>query len=224
MTNTPIPPEPDPQPGPHPDDIRAIHVLQAKLGMADDSYRIALGAYGVHSSKDLTFAQARAFRTALQMAWDSAQRATKANVRHYVTPAIIKRIRFHAIPCAIEYCPDLGTYVNDATGEILTGDALRAWMGEQWERGRVLAMQNRWEPTVPQSLMARLYTGWINPKANGWLVEAGFRRSVRQPERLTLTDLQMDAGQLLVDRFRAIHSVLQQRDQRAQPPISEDVP
>jgi hypothetical protein len=45
--------------GPTKEQIKIIHVLKSKLGMDDEMYRSMLSGYGVKSSKDMRFEQAR---------------------------------------------------------------------------------------------------------------------------------------------------------------------
>ncbi len=177
------------------------------------AYRVALGAFDVTTSTDLTPQQARAFRITLQRAADAARRAST----QYCTPAMLSRLRFHAIPCGIEYCDDLGSWQLDS-GAIISGQELRQWLRDQWALGQTRRAQGMFEPTIPSAMMNRLYEGWINPKANEWLEAAGYRRPGGNAKKLFARELLAMPCDHLIDRFRAMHEALERRSMDATPP------
>lgn len=219
---------------------RHLHTLAVRLGMGDEDYRAALAGYGVTTSKDLTPRQAGEFAAAMQGAIDRIEerrRATSATPtasdvidkieqqaqrepepEHQVTfptAEMLKRLKFHAIPCAIHYIGlgELGAW-RDSDGMILSGEELRGWLKRRWNGVRRDDDPYReFAAPIPAALLRRLYSCWINQRSNSFLLEGAFKASVKSPTKCYYESLSHAAVMYLIDRYRAMHDTLERQDE-----------
>lgn len=196
---------------------RAIGTLRRKIGMDDDTYHEMLSTgWDVASCLDLTPEQADTLIEHL-----TRKRAEAKKV--YASAAMHRRLQFHAIRCAIHYirAEDLKAWSDpDGDGEVLTGDSLRWWIARRWEGSRVTDVYRNMELAIPKAILDRLYTRWINPTSNRFLVEGGFKRRSVAPARCYYRELSADAVRYLIARYREMHAAI---DRRA-PHIQQSLP
>ena len=218
---------------------RRLHAIARKIGMTDEDYRNALYvAFGVESSKDLNYDQARQFESQLRRMVERSRiephqeseidaatgdgladtldpDGSVAPKIEHATPAQLKRIKFYAIPLAIHYIEldDLGHY-REGDGAILTGDGLREWLWRRWNGVRRRGDPYRQSPApVPTEILRKLYHFWINPRTNRMMIEGGFKRYCLNDNKFYYEQLSLKAAQYLIDRYREIYAIVEQQRQ-----------
>jgi hypothetical protein len=207
-----------------PEQIKNIHVLKSALGIDDDTYRAALAQFTkngkpVESSKELTESQAYQ----LVAGWND--QATKAGLRvnlyhdqprKVASAGQVDKLRYHAIRCAIRYAPMPIYNVNLNGGEqvFLEGHELRAWCLRRWKL----------KAALPQNLLRQLFSTWINPKGNQFLIDGGYRKyeppQLRRnnPAVLFYNQLTSHEAQYLISRFREIQEKVEQAETKLSDP------
>lgn len=221
--------------------IRAIKTLTTKLGIDDETYRDMLrNGWGVNSSTELTDEQQDTLIVTLKTLAGQAdarriprkddasavlqniEQGPKGQEREHATPAMQRRLKFHAIRCGIHYtdAQDLGSFCEEGgTGEILQGEELRRWLRRRWDGIRTDDPYRHVEMPIPQIVLRRMYERWINPTSNRMLVEGNFKRYFIDPSKVYYHELSPKAVDHLISRYRAMHAVLDAQDQRAQMPL-----
>lgn len=189
-----------------PHQIKNLGQLRHKLGMDDETYRAILSQYTrpdgkeASSSKDLSEAQAEE----LTMLWAKTAESRGIVVNLYrsapkgvASKASLDTLRARAIRCALHYA--LGDAVYDVgAGQVLAGNDLRRWCFQRWTRKQAL----------PQNILRRLFTDWVNPRSNEYLVQGGFRQYVRDPSKCFHDRLTPPEVSYLIKRFGLIASEL----------------
>jgi hypothetical protein len=222
--------------------IKCIKTLVKESCMDDDTYHAMLAnGYNVNSCVDLTPEQADTLIVTLKTALGhtvNLERVPRRSAdgtlaaieggssgveKQFASPAMLRRIKFHCIRCAIRYASaaTLGSYCAEGggTGEILQGDELRRWLGRRFESIRTDDPYKAVEMPIPGPILRRLYTDWINPTSNRFLVEGGFKKYTIAPEKLYYHELSPEAAGYLITRYRAMHAMIDAHDTRAQAPI-----
>ncbi|MEP7219093.1 MAG: phage protein GemA/Gp16 family protein [Bacteroidota bacterium] len=213
--------------------IRAIHTLAKQAGLDDETYREMLAtSYNVSSCKEMLAVDADSLIMSLKAS--VGQKATLRRVERqemdqtqtepgaptestYASKAMLRRLRFHQIRCGLHYVEErfLGHTVEEETGEIIMGEPLRAWLLHRFNTMQSHSFGHVVLPIPPQ-IMRRMYESWINPKSNEFLVEGGFKRYVLAPDRLFFQELPATQIDYLIQRFRAMHAVLDAQETKAQ--------
>lgn len=107
-------------------------------------------------------------------------------------------LRFYMFSVGLVYANMSGwEYLDKLTGAILSGEDLRSLLIYQFYEG---------ETKLPAMLMRRLYDEWINPKSNTFLMEGGFKKLVRDPNKLYYERLSKQEVQYLMNRYGAIYN------------------
>ena len=189
-----------------PHQVKNIGQLRNKIGIDDDTYRAILRQYTrpdgepCESSKDLSEEQAEELCALWMTTAESrgiAVNLYKSPARAVATATQLQTLRARAIRCAIHY--GLGDAVYDVgQGVVLSGDDLRAWALRRWRN----------KAALPQSILRSLFSRWINPKSNQFLVEGGFRHYVRDTTMCFHDRLTPKEVSYLIKRFGLIVSEL----------------
>lgn len=213
-----------------PEQTRLIHALITKLGWEHSDYRAELAYFKHHTtgepvttSKDLLFDQAEELLARLEReatargVWIPKERKS-APPREYkviqprqetnfASAKELGRLRFHSIRCAIHYAK-LESITLNHNGQVLTGEKLRQWLWARFEAGRTINGVAGIKDPIPGNLLRHLYTDWINQRCNEWLVQGGFKLNSREPTKCYFNSLSTEAVRYLIDRMRAVDTVL----------------
>lgn len=222
--------------------IKCIKTLVKESCMDDDTYHAMLAnGYNVTSCVDLTPEQADTLIVTLKTALghkvnlERVPRRTADGTlaainggesstveKDYASAAMLRRIKFHAIRCAIHYTDqhDLGSFCAEGgTGEILQGADLRRWLARRFESIRNDDPYKNVEMPIPGPILRRMYECWINPTSNRFLIEGGHKKYTLSPEKLYYHELSPKAADYLIKRYRAMHAMIDAHDTRALAPI-----
>lgn len=114
----------------------------------------------------------------------------------------LKMLRFYALYCAIRYFDFDGyKYQDSETGEIYKGERLRMHIRYLFDIGTWL----------PPNIWRHLFQDWINPRAQKFLVEGGFKKFYKNAHSLYYEHLTPDEAQYLLQRFKQIYTNLPKR-------------
>jgi|GEM_PF-1371603 len=103
-------------------------------------------------------------------------------------------LKFYAISCALIYA-DLNERFA-INGEEYEGNALRNLLIKNFSERKLL----------PKPIIAYLYSSWINPKSNQFLMEGHYRKMSRKPQECYYEKLSRKEVQYLIKRFQLIHN------------------
>lgn len=205
-----------------PEQTRLIHALIGRLGWDHSDYRAELAYFHHHAtgqpvatSKDLLASQAETLIGRLEREavargiWVPKQRqsAPPRQETDFASAKELGRLRFHSIRCAIHYA-ELGTITMEQNGHVLTGEQLRQWLWGRFEAGRTIGGIAGIKDPIPGNLLRHLYSNWINPRCNEWLVQGGFKQNSRQPTVCYFNSLSTESVRYLIGRMRAVDTVL----------------
>lgn len=116
----------------------------------------------------------------------------------FASHAAVQRLRYHSIRCAIHYAP-LQPYKDSDGSKILDGEVLRQWLLLRWRRMERL----------PTNCLRQMFSDWINPKANEFLCQGGFRRRSTHNKVLYFHRLAVAEASYLIQRFEKIQDTLE---------------
>ena len=113
------------------------------------------------------------------------------------SPRMLSTLKFYMMAVALEYA-NIGTweYINKITGEEIIGEKLRHWLKRQFAES---------DKRLPEAIVRRLYTDWINPKSNTLLMEGEFKTLVRDPHKMWYERLKKKEVQYLIKRYAMIY-------------------
>jgi len=118
----------------------------------------------------------------------------KHTPKQYPSKYQLSLFKYYAISCALVYCDLKAEFVIGH--DVYSGDALRKLLNKDFADNKML----------PKSIVAHLYSNWINPKSNQFLVEGRFRKKTRKPEQCYFEKLTSQEVQYLIRRFEQIHN------------------
>lgn len=111
----------------------------------------------------------------------------------------LKELRYHALACALVYANfDDFTHVDRETGEMFTGESARAVARAQFNEKQY----------VQPNIYRFLHEEWINPKSNEFMVQGGFKKFYKSPDRFYYEKLRPQAASYLIQRYLQIHNTL----------------
>lgn len=129
--------------------------------------------------------------------------------KNHITKNQKRMLKNFQIMCALIYCKfDDVTFVDEATGEVHSGDAARELARKNYESDRL----------IPAAILRHMHTNWINPKSNQFMLEMNLKRTVRMPDRFYVEYLTQHQASRLIGRFQQIY---QQASYKIQPIMPE---
>lgn len=103
--------------------------------------------------------------------------------------------KFYAISNALIYCNFQGVSWTDiGTGEILQGEEVK----------KVLRIMFEKKQPLPRNLITWIFTNYINPKSNQFLIEGKFKKYTNNPSALYYERLSTTELKYLIQRFSQI--------------------
>lgn len=116
----------------------------------------------------------------------------------------VDMFHFYSMSVALSYCPmDNWSYKDSETNVELKGADLRTVLKDQFSNRNL---------RLPKSIVRRIFEEWINPKANQFLMEGGYRKIVTNPKRVYYEQLKNEEIRYLISRFQLIYNELSNKD------------
>ena len=109
---------------------------------------------------------------------------------------MLRQLKFYMIAVALVYCNMNWEYLDENSCVVLRGEDLRKMLVKQFYEGR---------RRLPENIIRRLYSEWINPKSNEFLKEGRFKKKVINPERLHYERLSKEEIRYLISRYYLIY-------------------
>lgn len=116
----------------------------------------------------------------------------------------VDMFHFYSLSVALHYCPmDGWSYKDSDTNVELKGNELRQVLQDQFSNRNL---------RLPKSIVGRIFEEWINPKANQFLMEGGYKIIVRNPKQIYYEQLKNEEIRYLISRFQLIHNELSNKN------------
>ncbi len=113
------------------------------------------------------------------------------------TQMMMRQLNFYMIAVGLVYCNmNNWEYIDENSCVVLRGEDLRKMLVRQFYEGR---------RRLPQNIIRRLFSEWINPKSNDFLKEGKYKKKVINPERLHYEKLSIGEVRYLISRYYLIY-------------------
>jgi hypothetical protein len=125
----------------------------------------------------------------------------------FASDEALKKLRFLAFRCAIEYCNfDEIQYVVAETGEYYEGEELRNWLKNKYSENKNTFGQ------IPHLIFQHVYNNWINPKFNEIAKRKEWKKFVKSKKWFNMTELDPKQANHLITVFQQMDNNINQMD------------
>lgn len=117
----------------------------------------------------------------------------------------IKLLKMYALSYGIEYHDwDSEEWTIKSTGQILSGDELKTWVTARF-------FEN--EASIPNNIYINIFKKTVNPKSHEYMIDAEYKKSVKNENRFYYEYLTPNQAQYLINRYKMMYQNLRQQHQ-----------